>query len=408
MTMRVAFIVTSFWAYGELLIAKQFAKGLKDDGHDVMFIIPPTHKRNVSESGFAYTSLLPKSRKFNQIIFTELKEKFRPDLILLSDFLNYHFADIHYGILREDLDIFKCPIATFDNFNWNLKRKCMDTYGFVSDIPKKINLQEYGARILPCPILSPDSRKDGEFCFSLLGKALSATEQKKKELKEKHGFQSFGKKKMILVSQAKWQESCVEKQRVQNFIKLSNHVFEELIKELARHHVLLCIGEPNPQFEGNANIVMHSSMPSEEFDEFIQMADLYLGKNMTSTSMIKIAMSKIPCVNIVNSITAKEKISRELLRRSNFEEQVEDADLYKFMMYPVGWYYFLKPVFEDNPYGEIIECCEQFQLEETREKIEILLNRKEARETIEEKCELLKNKLRTLPKPTDIVQSIIC
>lgn len=402
--MRVMFIVTSFWAYGELLIAKQFAEELRKTGNSVFFITSPTHKKNVVESGFPYATLIPNSRKINQIIFTEINDKFRPDLVILSDFLNYAFADTHYGIVREDLDIFKSKIATFDNFDWSYPRKCMDTYGFVSDIPKRIQLEEYGERILPCPILSP--RQSGEqagYRYSIMSQRIDCSERRIRELKDKNGLSYLGDQKIILVSMAKWQESYIKEKKVADFIQLSNYLFEELISDIAKSHVVICIGEKSINLV-NENIIMIGSMPSEKFDEYIAMADLYLGRNMTSTSMIKIALSRIPCVNMINSITSKEKIR---IKEKSIHELIERADLYKYMMFPVGWYHFLSPVFESNLYGEIIQCCEQFEMEKTREKIEYLLYSMEARQQIRCKCNQLESSLQKLPTPTEIVHLII-
>lgn len=405
--MRVIFIVTSFWAYGELLIAKQFAEELLQKGHYVFFIVPPTHKKNIENSGFPHATLIPKNRKFNRIIFTEINHRVCPDLVILSDFLNYNFADKHYGIQREDLDIFRCKLATFDNFDWKYPRKCMDTYGFVSDIPKRINLDEYGERILPCPILSPTTNeKDTGYRYSILNDKIDCSEDRVRELKIKNGLSHLKNQKIILVSMAKWQKSCVEKKTVEDFIKLSDCLFEELIKDIANEHVVICVGEKNTNLESHKNIIMMESVVPEKFEEYIAIADLYLGKNITSTSMIKIALSGIPCVNIINSITSKEKVELTT-KEQNILELFESADLYKYMMFPVGWYYFLKPILESNLYGELIQCCEQFKMEETRAKINELLYSVEARKQIQERCNKLNSSLKMLLTPTDIVQRIV-
>ena len=104
--MNVVFIVTSFWSFGELLIAVEFADELIKSGDKICFIAPPTHKNTILKKGYICISLVPKSRQLNRILFNEVKYSFKPDLVILSDFLNYNFADRHYGITKEDLKTF--------------------------------------------------------------------------------------------------------------------------------------------------------------------------------------------------------------------------------------------------------------------------------------------------------------
>lgn len=101
--MKVLFIVTSFWAYGELIIAMNFAKKLAKDGHKPHFLIPPKHKRIVDQNGYKNTVLIPKAGKINRILMKDIEYSISPNLVILSDFLNYNYCEVHYGITKEDL-----------------------------------------------------------------------------------------------------------------------------------------------------------------------------------------------------------------------------------------------------------------------------------------------------------------
>lgn len=406
--MKVVFIITSFWAYGELIIAKEFAEELRKNGFDIIFVIPPTHKESIKESGFRHIMLIPKSKKLNQIIFQEISENFKPNLVILSDFLNYSFAEKHYGIVRADLEIFKCKLATFDNFDWQLSRKCMDTYGFVSDIPKKTNILDYGKRIIPCPLSNPLQELDKDtYKYSLVTERLNNSNEYKEILKKKYGFDKIGDKKIILVSYAKWQESYINNKNISDFIDLSNKLFDELIISLAKDYIIICIGINNNKFKECENIFTYNSMISKEFDEYAVISDLYIGKNITSTSMVRLALSGIICVNIINSYVSKYKIKEKSFNGFNYESQLSEMSLYNYMMYPVGWYYFLKPLFDNNLYGEIIQNCEQFEMNETRNKIIKLLNLEEKQIEIGEKVSKLNKILDKLDTPSMIVEAII-
>ena len=99
--MRLLFIVTSFWAYGELQIAMDFATGMKNAGNAVQFLIPPSHTKKVESKGFSYQVLIPNAGKLNRILFQDIELTYQPTHIVLSDFLNYAFCERHYGVTRK-------------------------------------------------------------------------------------------------------------------------------------------------------------------------------------------------------------------------------------------------------------------------------------------------------------------
>ncbi len=406
--MKIAFIITSFWAYGELLIAMQFAKELRISGNDIMFIVPPTHKDNMIRSDFRFLSLVPKSQKFNRILFVEVRQKFTPDLVILSDFLNYSFAEKHYGLVREDLDLLGGKLATFDNFDWALERKCMDTYGFASTIPHRTNVIDYGARILPCPLADYQNKaQTGGHRYALTSGSLKVSDTVKKNLRRKHGFGTKESDKIILISNAKWQESHIEDKKVTEFINLSNRYFDQLVIRLSVYYKIICIGNEDDRFQDNKNIYVYPSMPSQLFDEFAAMSDAYIGRNLTSTSMIRLALSDVLCFNMMSSIVSRDRITQKQLGSLDYEAAIDRISLYKYLMFPVGWYYFLKPLFAENEYGDMICMLEQFQLQESADKICSLLSSKDKQSEVFQKAHLLNKELAKLPTPAQIVDAIV-
>ena len=405
--MNVAFIITSFWAYGELLIAKAFAERIQEDGNRVLFIIPPSHKKSLGGL-FKCVTLIPDSRSINRIIFNEVQEKFAPDLVILSDFLNYSFADRHYGITVEDLEIFKCKIATFDNFDWNLKRTCMDTYGYISDIPKKVHIESFGDRIIACPLGAPAfEKKDGEHRFALFHASEYADQAKKQELRKEYADQYPIDKKIILVSNAKWQENYVQNENIDKFVELTNLIFSRFLLQLAETEIVISIGEKKENAPDHPNYIRLDSMPSEEFERYVNMADLYIGRNITSTSMIRIALSGIPCVNIENSRHSLSEADMEKLSAFSGTKLTSADKIYKFMMFPVGWYEFLKPLMNGNPYSEIVHRCELFDVEATFDTIRNLLYDEQTKTDLFQKVQELNTLLEQLKSPSDIIKLII-
>lgn len=402
--MKIVFVITSFWAYGELLIASRFANALKNQ-HDILFLIPPSHKETVKKN-FACISLIPNSRNINRIIISEIREKFHPDLVILSDFLNYAFADKHYGLLNEDLELFGCKIATFDNFDWNLKRRCMDTYGFVSDIPKRIDIDLYGPRIIPCPLGNPELSSEYEYRFSMVDNDTNYSIDDKALIKKSFLSRfNLEEKPIILVSYAKWQENYAQNGKIDRFIDVCNKLFDKLIIELAKDYIVISIGEKRATFENVHNIVMLQSLPTNIFNQYVGITDLYIGKNITSTSMINIVMAGIPCVNIVNSYS---KVKNRECIASIIREDISDmANEYRYMMYPVGWYEFLKPLFTNNPYSDVVTWCELFDFSETLKVCKNIIQNRDFLMQHSLQIKNLKTSLGTLQSPNEIVTKII-
>lgn len=406
--MKAVFIVTSFWAYGELIIALEFAKSLIKSGGEVHFIIPPTHKNAVKQCGISYSTLIPNSKKINRIIFSEVERTVKADLVILSDFLNYDYAFRHYGIDKSDLEIFSGKLATFDNFDWKLERKCMDTYGYKSDILKKTKIENYGYSICPCPLV--DSRKEnklGEYTYALINDTLPNTEKNKIAQRMKFGLPIDLSKKIILISYAKWQGSHINHKGVDSFVKISDYYFDILIMELSKNYTILCIGAEKDKFKNHPNIIAMPSVNPKLFDEYATTVDLYIGRNMTSTTMARLALSNILCINLINSVSSIEKINSGELELMLPKEKVENLHMYPYMMYPVGWYYFLKPLFKSNLYADLIIKKEQFEIEDTIEAINGILFSKEELDSYKHKVEELKHSLSTLMQPMDIALDIM-
>lgn len=399
--MNIIFLVTSFWAFGELLIAIEFANELRDSGYNICFIVPQTHRNAVVKNGYACISLIPKSTQLNRILFNEVKYSFNPHLVILSDFLNYNFAYRHYGISKKDLNIFKTQIATFDNFHWSYPRKCMDTYGFKSGISQKIDLEYYGPRIIPCPIVNPDSVDETNvYTYALVNKFIDTSNKEKIKNRLKYGFYD-NKDRIILVSYAKWQNEPIQESGVNEFIDLSNRLFDRLIQELSQEFHINCVGIKDKILGECDNIHYYSSLDPKTFDELVSISDIYISRNMTSTSMVRIALSGVRCVNIINSIDDKKTIE-EIIGKEGFAPNIKP---YKYLMFPVGWYNFLSPIFYNNPYTELITQIEQFNIEQGVDIIRNII--------YEDSCDyvnltnILKGKLSKLTTPNEIVKSIL-
>ena len=392
--MYIAFIVTSYWALGELLIAQYFARQISACGFKPYFIIPPTHEKVLKESGFQYTILFPKMPKINRVLLQDFQHKYRPVLVILSDFINFHFCEKHYGLTCDDLKIFRGRIGTFDNFHWKLEKREMDTYGFKAKDVNDVDIDRYGFRLLPSPIVNPGADCLGEeaYCYPLVDDYLDYDDKAKKKLRQKLSLpqdQPIG-----LVTSAAWQNTHKQYPHVEKFVRYSSDTFTKILKGAFEKGVILWVGK-KPDFNpGNEVKIIHfDGLTPKEFETYAMAADVYISKNISSTTLARFSLSGLPTAVLINSGSAV----------AGLEESVN----YPFRMFPVGWYKFLNPVLKDNPYTRLVKEMEIFDVPQTVEGLKNLALNEEARENCKSEASRFRERLERLMKPGEIVETIL-
>ena len=390
-TLYIAFIVTSYWAFGELLIAQYFARQISACGFKPYFIIPPTHEKVLKESGFKYTILFPKMPKINRVLLQDCQHKYRPALVILSDFINFHFCETHYGLTCDDLKIFRGRIGTFDNFHWKLEKREMDTYGFRAKDVNDVDIDRYGFRLLPCPIVNPGADCPGEeaYCYPLVDDCPDYDEKVKKKLRQELSLPLD--KPIGLVTSAAWQNTYKQYPHVKKFVRYSGDTFAKILTGAFEKGVILWVGK-KPDFDpGTGTRLIHfDGLTPKEFETYAMASDIYISKNISSTTLAKFSLSGLPTAVLINS---KSTVA-------GLEESVN----YPFRMFPVGWYKFLKPVLKDNPYTRLVNEMEIFHVPQTIEKLKILALDKKARENCKNKASRFGESLERLMKPGKIVE----
>src|SRR5258708_7175750 len=201
----VLFIVTSFWAYGELAIATEFAGRMAGSGFRPLFLIPPTHREQVASAGLDHQVMIPGAGKINRIQLHDIQHVRRPALVVLADFLNFDFCDRHYGLRRDDLSVFDCPIGTFDDFSWGRAGAWLDTYGFKAKYEGDITLDGLSFRLRPCPLNNPLSEvaDPGVYPYPLLENVADVASTERAAVRRELGLTAG--RPVVLVTGASWQ-----------------------------------------------------------------------------------------------------------------------------------------------------------------------------------------------------------
>ncbi len=270
----------------------------------------------------------------------------------------------------------------------------MDTYGFKAKDVNDVDIDRYGFRLLPSPIVNPGADCLGEeaYCYPLVDDYLDYDDKAKKKLRQKLSLpvdQPIG-----LVTSAAWQNTYKQYPHVKKFVRYSSDTFAKILKGAFEKGVILWVGK-KPDFNpGRETRLIHfDRLTPKEFETYAMASDVYISKNISSTTLARFSLSGLPTAVLINSGSAVAGL--------------EDSVNYPFRMFPVGWYKFLNPVLKDNPYIRLVKEMEIFDVPQTVEGLKNLALNEKARENCKSEASRFRKRLERLMKPGEIVETIL-
>lgn len=409
---NVGIIVTSYWSYGELLIAIEFAKNIRAHGFNPYFFAPHTHKKILEENGLAYATLFQGNGKINRILFQDYENRCHPQFIILSDFLNYYFCERHYGLQVEDLKIFSGQIGTIDIFEWEIEKRKMDTYGFAAKTVAEVNINEFGFKLVPCPIANPilgQTQSVDKMYYPLFEEKINYCEEDKVRLRKELNLPLA--QPILLMTAATWQQTYKQYDHVVDFVATTNKVLKMILEKVAKDALIILVGAKDffGEKETPQNVMLMDKMPTSEFERYAIASDLFVARNITSTTMARLAISGIPCVSISSSVgftdVGKYKYKFDVL--PEVKELLDKLHIcYPYRMFPVGWHMFLKPVVRDNPYMNIVTELELFDVENCVQKIRALLYDANIQKAYKQQVVTYNDLLLKLKRPYELLNAL--
>lgn len=408
----VLFIVTSFWAYGELAIATEFAGRMAGTGFRPLFLVPPTHRSQLVAAGLDHQVLIPGSGKINRLQLRDIQHVHRPALVVLADSLNFDFCDRHYGLRREDLAVFDCPVGTFDDFSWGREGAWMDTYGFRAKHDADITFDGLAFRLRPCPLNNPLEDATPEVHpYPLLEDVADVATAHRAEARRELGLAKD--RPVVLLAGAAWQRTHTAYPAVTPFVEACHTMLEHLLSRLLPHADVLTVGE-RLVFRDRTPEGFHAlgPVPPERFRFLLQAVDLHISNNVVSVSLHRLALRGIPSVVLVNSLHKRADRLRWRLPAApaltGFAQQVVDSVdyLYPYRMFPVGWHHFLDSLLAGNPFSDVVPQVETFDEEAALATIVPLLSTGPEREQLAGARERYLTALRKLPEVETILHEV--
>lgn len=368
--MKFLFIVTSFWAYGELQIAIDFASKVSILGHRVMFLVPPSHVDKVKVNNIAYRVLIPNGAALNRILLRDIEDTFIPSFVVLSDFLNYAFCEKHYGLTEADLSVFSGLIGAFDLYNFSLSGRRIDTYGFRAKEISRLCIDDYDFLLQPCPVNKPvlDNSRN-RFRYRIFDGIAARSYADIRSAREIVGIEPS--EKLIVMTGAVWQSSFRPYTEVKKMVSAVDDVTMKMISRLPQNYKVFWVGPMHQALQEGMTQIRHiDSMPPSAFETLMDSADVFVSTNYISTSMIRAALRGTPIVLLGNSYLKRSGELRSLTDHRESDVLKDIHTIYPFRMFPVGWYSFLEPIVNGNSFYKLTKCVEVFDTEEVSGAIE--------------------------------------
>jgi hypothetical protein len=404
MTTYACYIVTSFWAYGELHMALDLAGRQRAAGIEPVFLIPPSHVELTRAKGIRYETLIPGGGKLNVMLMRDIERRFRPKSVVLADFLNYNFCERHYGLTLDDLDVFSAPVSTFDIYDFGRTGGRVDTYGFYAKNMRGISVDRFHHLLQPSPIVPPGTpRNDQIIKYPLFEHPARAGARERDLARRELGLGS--RERVVLVTSALWQKMHRSYEAVLPFIGACKQALDEILATVAKDATVISVGASSVgETREIPGLRRYGHLPTAQFDQIAAACDLYVSNNYISTSMGRLVLQGVPTMLIQNSVSKHPDGGFVWFGRENdppppLLDAVPRA--YPFRMYPVGWHSFLRPVVADNDFYRIMRHAELFDVDGSVALIEAILNGDDARRS-EHAWERFRTQLERLPTAAEI------
>lgn len=359
------FIVTSFWAYGELGIAMEFAKRLPPAGYRPLFLVPPAHGGIVATAGLAHQVLVPNAAKINRIQLADIAHTHQPALVILADFINFDFCERHFGLRRADLAVFDCPVGTFDDFAWGRPGTWLDTYGFPARHEAEVSLAGLAFRLRPCPLNDPTAPHPPDVHPYPL---LSTVDEPAGDTDIRAELGLPADRPLVLLTGASWQHMHAPYPAVAGFVEACRTMLERVLRQVLPHADVVSVGPPTVFVDGSTPEGYHAidQLAPDRFAALADTVSLYVSNNIVSVSLHRLALRGIPTVALFSSLERRDGQLRSLAPvEPKLTEYAADLlgrvpEVYPFRMFPVGWYHFLDSLLAGNPFTGLVTQVESF------------------------------------------------
>ena len=399
------FIALSTKGLGGTTLGLQIARALRRQGEDVAFLIHPSSEPLLQASSFDYMAINDHVGPMLPIYLSKLMATSKADDLFLSDLATTDLWLDRYGLSPETLLDFGLPIYAIDTW-------CIDITGTEMDIywRSKRRFHNWSNQIdclaQPSPLAPPQGTSNP---YSAVPDPVASDASVGQALRKRLGLNTSDQ--IILFCTADWQQTRYRCTEAQRFSETLPHLLASYLRHLGSDVHLIHVGPRPYQLDLGERYHWISQLLPNDFAEILGGSDLLLTVNISSTTIAQAMISGVPVLAVINSFELETESDIDALP---FELDVEDTapwlrenlPLYRYYMWPVGFYDFLDPILRDGAYLNAIVTVELLHRELVVAAIDDLLWSSTRRTAVIEAQASYAATLRTLPSPTELLMNV--
>lgn len=379
---NILFISAGSFAFGESVMALNFARSLPPSKYRPCFIASPLSSVLLDDYPELKTvKLIKNAQKINRLMVVDFLEHYPPDLIVLCDFLTFDFSQPEFGITLQMLRGYDKPIISLDSYEWESGDFTLDFFSGINKQLPRMLLQLDGA-LRPCPLNKPVPAGGRVASYSFLHQIQEWSNRDARQVREGLGISPDDF--VIFSASAVWQSLRPKNKSGGLFGNIITELFSQYISKLDRPIHWIRVGPERQQDTTRKGLITEhnfSSLPESDFDRLLAASDLLMTSNVASTTLAKCIKNGKSALLLYSSIQANgpEDLSKygDVRINDSTLRLIENAyPIQPFMMFPLGWYRFLKPVMSDNPYLDTFYKSEILDEERVMSILEELISKK--------------------------------
>ena len=381
---KLMFMILGELSSGELTIADSFQKSLPRDNYDVHFILPKKHKMYVSdkEISFLYLDIL-EGREKNRSIVENYIKNILPSYIILCDAFTVEYSENWSGINLSFLKQYKVPIISLDEYEYSEAGYSIDYYGGINKKLKPL-LDQCDYIVKNCPLTMPRSKGEGYFRLFNHIKPLQFAEK----IKIKNSIDLKEEEKIIFITTSYWETLNIYRiPALSMLIKWIPKILYNYIEMLNEKVTVIHVGHGEwiERKSKNINYIHYKGLPSEEFEKYLLISDLYITTNIVSITLTKAILGNVPSLVFQNNkLIEFYKLTNRIKEMPLWYREMADEVkvVYPFKASVFGWSNFLTAVLKENPYVKTFEVASMFKVSEAVSALDNLLNNKDSIEKL--------------------------
>lgn len=340
---------------GEAILGLRLAQDLQDAGDSVFFLAYDTNKLLLSETphlafGSHVAKLLP-------IYLANCVAEIRASSIILADYYTTTYFFDQHGLAPEILTRFSLPIFGIDT--WDSTRPG-DIDVFTNGIQPVTRWSIPMNFVCPVPFLPLHATPT---VYSSVPQKGSFSKTERNRLREKLGIGQTDK--AILFCSAEWQHAHYSSEAA-NLLAISlPRLVANYLSNIGKDIHLVHVGPRPFGLAGAMNGRYHWVPPLAPrlFDQVVASTDLLLSANISATTIARAMMHGLPVLVLRNSVSASSREEAEgtlsqppSSRLARWLDQA--VPLFRFLLWPVGYWDFVNPLLQNNLYVNAVEFLE--------------------------------------------------